>query len=273
MPDTVTRPHQVFALRHVARALDGFVVPAGPFDASGSWTATYDLVERGFRLGTLGALRLERSPAGPERASLRFRFRKYTGGGVAWATGEFRLGTDALSSPSGWSVQSWFATRDGQELEGTRAEDQVEVGQGSLRRTGEGLAMQETLFAGALVAEWGLFDAVQRLPRTAGGEWRFTLADRLGTCVKPGHMLAIGSRLTVSLGGRRAWGEEARPLAAGTVYRPVETSEGAADVRLQCYEHTGQGILPTTYGLDEAGRLLFVCSGMTGWILNQKAQL
>jgi len=273
MPESVMRPHQVFSMRHVARALDGFRVPTGPFDPSGPWTATYDLVERAFKLRTIGALRLERRPTAAGGAVLRFQFRKQGGGGVVRAAGEVFLAADELSSTSGWSLETWVADRSGQDVAGTRARERVEVKEGVVRRTGEGLAARETTLTGPLTTEWGLFDAVQRLPRTPGGEWRFSLADRFGACLKPGQVLATGPALTVSLGGRSVWGEEARPLAAGTVYRPVEKAEGATDLRLQAYEHTGQGILPTTYWVDDAGRLVFAVSGMTGWVLNPETQI
>jgi hypothetical protein len=273
MPDTVRKPHQVFALRHVARALDGFLIPDGPFDPDGPWTATYELVERAFKLGTCGALRLERVPDATGTARLRFRFRKQSGGGVMWAAGEIRQAVDALGSPLAWSSETWVTSRDGREVDGTRWSEQVEVGEGTLRRLGVGLAPRLTAFIGPLATEWGLFEAVQRLARTPGGEWHFSLADRLGTCVKPGQVLTVGPSLTVSLGGQRVWGEEAQALAVGTVYRPLERTEGATDVRLQGYEQTGQGILPTTYWLDDAGRLLFVLSGMTGWILKPQASV
>ncbi len=272
MPESALQPEALFAFRHLARAVDGFAVPVGPFDPRGAWTATFELVERAGKTASLGALQLERTPDGPSAARLRFRHRKQAGGGVGWATGEIGCAVDALSTPRAWTLQSWVADLRGGEIEDTRLDEQVEVRDGTLRRAG-GEREQVTPAPGPLALDWGLFDAVQRLPHGAMPELRFALIDRLGMCLKPDQLLAFSQSVTVSLGGRRAWVEQAEVLAAGTRYRPVERLEGAAEVRLHSYEHSGQGILPTTYWVDDAGRLLFVLSGMMAWIRNPRAQV
>jgi hypothetical protein len=272
MDESLLRPEDLFPLRHLARAADGFAVPTGPFDPLGAWTATYELVERAFKTASLGALQLERVPDGPERALLRCHYRKHAGGGVGRASAEIRCAVDALASPLSWTLESWVADPQGREIEDTRLNEKVDVHGGELRRTGAGRE-RVTPAPGPLALDWGLFDAVQRLPRKTTPELRFTLIDRLGACLKPDQLLASTQSVTVSLGGQHRWGEQAEQLEAGTRYRPVERVEDATAVRLHSYEHTGQGILPTTYWVDDAGRLLFVLTGMLAWIRNPKVQV
>lgn len=272
MPTNVLRPDQVFAFRHLARALDGFAVPGEPFSAAGAWTATYELMERSARQVRHGALRLQRVPEAGGRFRLHLTLRKQSGGGTLRARGEILCQADVLSSPLSWSLESEAIDRQGKRVAETFLTETgaIERGQMRVRRGG---GERVTPLAGAVTMDWCLFDAVQRLPRGTGPALRFGLLDRLGSSVKDGHVLTVGSSQTLALGGRRVWSEAPEPLEAGTRYRPVEVLEGTTDVTLQSYEHVGQGILPTTYWVDGRGQLLFVLAGLSAWILNPKGQV
>ena len=265
------RPEEVFPFKHLARTLDSFQVPAGPFDPQGSWAAGFDLVERGFRTNSLGTLFLARTAAGTGRARLRYALRRRGGGGIMRAEGEVQCATDALSSPLTWTVATWAEKPDGTEIPDSRLAERLEVHGQGLRVQGEGRERRLAVDP-PLALDWCLFDAVQRLPRQPRPDLRFALLDRLGASAKPGQVLAFRQSVSLALGGRRAWAEEAEPLEAGTRFRPVERLEGATEMGLHAFEHWGTGVLPTTYWVSDRGQLLFVLSGMSGWIWNPQVQ-
>jgi hypothetical protein len=53
----------------------------------------------------------------------------------------------------------------------------------------------------------------------------------------------------------------------------VPSREGAVRTQMQAYEQFGEGILPIVYWVDERGRLLFVLSGLIGYVLDPDAQV
>jgi hypothetical protein len=125
---------------------------------------------------------------------------------------------------------------------------------------------------GAFTLTWCLFDAVQRLNGAAMTPVRFTLIDRFHNEIKGGQRLGFRGAVTVDLGGKRVWREEKRELERGAIYRPVPGREDAVPTTLLAYDHTGRGIVPTVYWVAEQGRLLFLLSGLFGYVFNAEAQ-
>ena len=89
---------------------------------------------------------------------------------------------------------------------------------------------------------WLLFDAVQRLPRKKFTPVNFTLIDHFDQ-VKRNNIISFYNTIEVDL--------------------PVGES-----IKLHSYKQFGKGILPVVYYVDDAGRLLFVISGIETYIIN-----
>lgn len=94
---------------------------------------------------------------------------------------------------------------------------------------------------GAHALNWGLFDAVQRLPRALPEPLCFDLIKDFDE-LKPAQTLGWRESLSVAQGG--------------------------AVLELEAWQLTGEGTLPTIYYRDTQGRLLFVISGLEGYILD-----
>lgn len=271
MPQTATQMTDHFPLAHFERALDGFQPPTEAFDPQGAWVNAYDVWECSQGSRKIGVVRIERTPLEARRARLDVGFRKGAAGGVLRAEMSFECRTDTLATPIRWQAQT--AVHDPQDaaIEDTRLSETGEVGERALRVKVGGTVVQTPL-PELFTVDWSLFDAVQRLPGEALEPLAFTLVDRLNQQMKPGQRLAFRSAPTIELGGKRIWREEKRTLERGAVYRPVSAREGATVTRLRAYDQTGRGLVPIVYWVDERGRLLFVLSGLIGYVLNLEAQ-
>jgi hypothetical protein len=271
MPQMVTQVTDHFALAHFERALQGFRPPAPDFDPAGAWVNCYDIWECSQGMAKLGALRIERTPLDGGRVKLDVTFRKTAKAGIMRAQMSVECLADELSTPVRWQAQTLSHDAGDAPIEDTLIRETGELADGQLRvRIGQ--TTTPTPVTGPVALDWCLFDAVQRLPGEALGPLSFTLVDRLSRQVKPDQRLTFRSAPTVELGGKRVWREEKQELERGTVYRPVTAREGAVPVALRTYDQTGWGILPIVYWVDASGRLLFVLSGLFGYVYNAEAQ-
>lgn len=271
MSEAVTQMADHFPLAHFERALQNFRPPVDAFDSQGAWVNAYDIWECSQGFAKLGAVRIERTPVTGGGAQLDVKFRKVAKGGTMRMEMRVECHGDALATPERWQAQS--VVHDGQDapIEDLRMRERGEVRRGELWLTA-GRTRTRTALEGPATVQWCLFDAVQRLPGPALEPLSFTLLDRVSCEVKPDQRLAFRCAATVEVGGKRVWREERQDLERGTVYRPVAAREGAVPLRLHAYDHTGRGIVPIVYWVDEHGRLLFVLSGLFGYIFNAEAQ-
>jgi hypothetical protein len=261
-----------FSLAHFLQALEGFSPPDEPFDPQGAWENAYTIYESSAGTRPIGAIRIARTPEGNGQARLQVQYRKAATGGSLHCRMELTCRTDALATPVEWTVETVVHDTEDQPIEdtrfseaGTALDDALEVRIGDRKR--------RLPVDAPYTLHWSLFDAVQRLGREAQEPLTFTLVDRLNYEVKPGHTLAPRKAAEVELGGKRTWKEERHDLEVGTVYRPVPSREGAVRTQMQAYEQFGEGILPIVYWVDERGRLLFVLSGLIGYVLDPDAQV
>ena len=271
MPEAATQMTDRFPLAHFERALDDFQPPTEAFDPLAAWVNSYDIWECSQGSRKIGALRIERTPLDARRAKLDVRFRKAAAGGILRAEMSLECRTDALATPICWQAQTVAHDAQDAPIEDTRLSETGEVGDRALRVTVGGTRTR-TPVESPLTFQWCLFDAVQRLPGSEMEPLGFTLIDRLNHQVKPGQRLAFGVAPTVEVGGKRVWHEERQELERGVVYRPIPVREGAIATTLRAYDQTGHGIVPIVYWVDERGRLLFVLSGLIGYVLNAEAQ-
>lgn len=260
-----------FSLAHFAPATEGFQPPAGAFDPSGAWETTFDLWETTQRAYKVGAFSLTRTPVDGERFRLEMRLRKLATLGSQYCIAGMTCATDALATPLDWELETVLCDDKGQPIEETRLRETGLAVPGGLRvRIGD---RERTVPVQGPMAFWfGLFEAVQRRSAPDAPALEFTLIDRFNQQVKPRQKLAFRRAATIELGGKRVWRENAVELEAGTVYRPVEAREGAVATKVNAWEQTGFGVLPTVYWVDDAGRLLMVLSGIAAYVYKGPGQ-
>jgi len=267
-----------FPLAHFESVLDKFRPPAEAFDPTGAWVNAYDVWECSQGAGVyavvaaIGALRIERTPLGTDRARLQVRYRKRAAGGILRAEMTLECRGDELATPIRWRAETVVHDAEDKPVEDLRLRETGEVGERGLRVRVGGMATRVPV-AGPFTFGWSLLDAVQRLGGEGMQPLDFTLIDRLNHQVKPEQRLAFRADPTVELGGTRVFREEKQPLEAGAVYRPVPVREGAVPTGLRAYEQTGRGIVPIVYWVDGRGQLLFVLSGLIGYTFNAEAQV
>ena len=242
-------------------------LPEESFEPAGAWSQLYsiyilgpfDKLWRGaFRRA--GALRLERTPTADGGFT-------QTGRRVEQMIGKTWLSTawkaqyagDPLATPRAWSFTSdmlfnWqpvdadfrypdigpAAYRDRPlPMESARHEFTGRLEADAVVNEGCGRIDREP--GTAVAANWGLFDAVQRLDPKLAQPLAFDMLEDFDLH-KPGQMLRSGGAVTVEFAG--------------------------GPVRLHGFRQIGRGALPYEYWVDEQGRLVLAAGGYQGYLLN-----
>ncbi len=145
---------------------------------------------------------------------------------------------DSYATPLRWSKT--FRLTDlnrKQEVQGVRFVQQGQVLKHLLKLSG-----LHYRTSGPITSNWSLLEAVQRLARNGGESLdSFTLLEELEK-IKENQQLRLLKEQTITIGGQA--------------------------VQVQCYQQSGEGILPWLYYLDDQGRLLVAISGLRAYILN-----
>ena len=145
---------------------------------------------------------------------------------------------DAFATPLQWEKSFRLVNLNTQqEVAGTAFSKK-----GRLRNRSLEISSQRRPVNGPVSSSWSLPEALQRLSR-AGAEQltTFILLDDLDK-VKEDQQVRFVKEQTIAIGGQQ--------------------------VPVRVYQHTGQGLLPCFYYLDEQGRLLLAISGLRAYILN-----
>lgn len=221
--------------------------PASDFDPAGSGSADFHILTSSGTwnrlLPPIGLLRLRRETAGDSFMLEVERYLRNETDRLHVATASIRCRADALASPVEWRMTSVFEDPEGGETPGLteRISGRAEAGAYEIRsdsRTVSGRADP------ALATNWGLFEAVQRLPFGDAAEHRFMLLE--GTdLVKPDQRLRYRGRFDYS------------------------ADSGAVPVH--CFQHLGRGVMPTDYWLDETHRLLAVINSGRAYVRAEMA--
>lgn len=223
----------------LAERLAGFEPPEGSFDPRKPWRQAWDIVHLIPPETSFGTLTLECTPADTSIALRMTQTRRISGRETIAVESNMTLAADALATPRAWDLFSRLR-RDNQPVAESRLKRKCSLADGRMTvETGATRRVREV--PGAAALSWGLFEAAQRLPAKAAEPLRFTLIDELEQ-PKPGQVLRYRGPLTLELRGRPA------PL------------------KLEVFEHTGEGIVPHVYARDAAGRLLIVVAGLIGWV-------
>jgi hypothetical protein len=240
-------PQELFTLNVVAPHLKRFRPPQGAHDPQGDWKLAYGVYTLGAirgHGGRIGALTVERRAGDDGRALLGIDYRKRVRPQfLNRVTAEVTCRGDTLATPERWTFSSEVARGPGGGqglVEATRIEQSASASDGAVElRSGDRLRRLEV--EPPLAINWGLFEAVGRLPREPFDPIRFTMLDHFDQ-VKPHQALSYRRSADVLLAG--------------------------AAVRLHAYDHLGQGIVPWIYWVDDAGRLLFAVSGLEAYLFD-----
>lgn len=135
---------------------------------------------------------------------------------------------DKPATPETWRVAAHFVHRDGHRLPLPASRESSSLEKLPRKR-------------GPIACDWGLFEAVQRLPFRTAAPMTFTLLEGL-SLPKENHRLRY-------------------------VGRSLVTTETGQTTTVHAFSHIGHGILPFEYWLDEQHRLLAAVSAGRAFIL------
>lgn len=236
-----SRPLSLDYLRQFG-LLKGFTPPEGKFDPAGAWTQSYRLwLVQPFLGG--GALTLQRTPTdGGARLDVTYDVAEYTGY-VRRTKVRVECAGDALATPTAWTLSSQVCGVDDKPTKGTTLSEAGTLRGGQLEIRFGDRSRKEKIVTPA-TSNWSLFDAVQRLPGKATRPLSFTLLEEMDL-IKPRQRLEFREEKDFKVGG--------------------------TTLHLRGYQHTGQGVLPWQYWVDDAGRLLFAFSGVRAFIYDPQA--
>ncbi len=158
-------------------------------------------------------------------------------------TATIRCRADQTASPIEWRLSSLFTGPGGEARPELGSVESGKISGGAMTVT-RGKRKFTRDVSGKLTCNWCLFEAVQRLGFDTGRELAFDLLEGL-SLLKTGQRLSYAGSEQAALGGTR--------------------------VRLHRFTQIGGGVLPTDYWLDQAHRLLFVCSMNKAYILDDDA--
>ncbi|MBP7560193.1 MAG: hypothetical protein KBA64_06890 [Armatimonadetes bacterium] len=237
-------------LRCIGAYLETFTPPNEPFDPVGEWTHTYSIrlihqFQGVQHCDAVGVLRLIRSQLGVGviRISVAHAPRQ---AGPGWDRVDATLSCadDRLSSLRAWDSKTRLVRNDGVVMEGTEFRARGVVERGRIVRISGGKI--EHPAQGPVTTDWGLIDAVQRLPLEPARIEDFTVLEELDAP-------RLGQRL----------------VYCGPV--EVPTASGAAT--LHGFERAGRGVLPTTYWVDEEHRMWFAIGSLRAVLLEPGLQV
>ncbi|MCL4403029.1 MAG: hypothetical protein M1436_10290, partial [Acidobacteria bacterium] len=231
-------------LEAFAEFIGRFTPPAGDFDPRGAWKQCYAIQLFAEESGNVGYLEIEKRPAG-DGVELTVATRLEHSNGRQEENAKLVCAADALGSLRSLQLDSISSDAGGKPVEATRGAVRCEVRGKTIEWT-HGGKKRSTPVAPPVVANWALFDAVQRLAPDEAKPIGFTLIDD-GDLVKPAQRLVYR-------------GKESVPVAGGE------------NLSLHWWEQTGYGILPTHYWVDGKGRLLFAVAGQKAFLYDAEAR-
>lgn len=230
-------------------ALEDFPSATSPFDPKGSWTNLYRVwANHGYTndgLINVGFLKIERKPDGPGKgASLEVEQQILNDGAqIHRIRADIRCAPNSLASPVEWALSSGFAGPDGKpvpqlglEERGRARGEEIEIETGGRTFTRKG--------SKRLASDWGLYDAVQRLPFRKGASL---------SCDALEEMSVLREGVKVSY--------------RGVVPNPANPKES-----LHCFQQLSRGVLPYEYYLDARHRLALAITFSVAFILDGKAE-
>lgn len=217
--------------------LDYLQVPAQPFDPAGDWANSYGIYLTGGAAKCAGTLRIKRRNAADKSVLLTADFEIEQGDKILQRSHvEIRCANDQLATPEEWRYEGGTFRATGEPVLHTAIKGAARLSGKKLRFEATG-ANREVVVEEPLTLNRCLFDAVQRLPRKAFDPVEFAVVDDL---------------------------DQIRPRQRLNYREAFQTSAGV----LHAYNQLGWGILPTTWWVNEQGRLLIATGGVMAYVLD-----
>ncbi len=206
--------------------------PKEEFNPDGAWRHRYH-DSSSFQLKRpQGALTIERKGDGQLRIE---NYRDCSQGYRSHTLATLQCGTDALSTPSAWEVETKVAKAPGDKAHlGSGLIKRARVADGVLTLTAGRSRRTESL-PGLYTCKWCLLAGVGRMAGQGTQEIRFTLLDEYDEPLPDQRIACRGE---------------------------ADASTRAGIIHLRMYQHTGTGTMPGLYYVDDAGRVLAYLAGM-----------
>ncbi len=232
-------------LNMIEKALANFNPPSGEFNPDGEFSFSYKLLcmAGGGPGGHAGNLSLKKESLSKNEALMEFDFTKNGVGCKQKSNAKIRFKTDHLDSPIKWKYGSKMVDMQGKLLKNSEIQKYGIAKKNLLEiicKNKKRKVKSQKPFA----LSWLLFDAVQKLQRKKFEPINFTLIDHFDQ-IKPDHQISFHGSIVIDIPKKE-------------------------NLKLHVYDQLGDGILPIVYFVDDAGRLLFVVSGIEVYILNSK---
>lgn len=242
MPVRIARPLTLSRLREMGVIHEPIRTPSS-FDPDGSYTAVYRVwATQGFegRDHQQGFIRLRRIQRSLSSFELEIRQVMRDGNKQLHSVDARMVCSRELpSSPIGWTLASEFVREDAGRLDDLC---QIETGcvNSGVLEIRRGDHTHRLIVEANLASDWGLLETVQRLPFGSEADISFAMLEGL-SLLKERHRLSYAGCVS-----------EVSPHGEFT---------------LHCFQHTGRGIVPCEYWLDEEHRLLAVIGGGRAYIM------
>jgi hypothetical protein len=243
-PKADRRDRTYGTLEAFSEFIERFTPPATGFDPRGAWKQSYGVRLFAEESGSVGFLEIERRPAA-DGTALTVSTRLEHVNGQQEENMKLLCAADKLGPLRSIQIESISSDSDGKPVAATKASISGHVRGESVEWTRAG-RKRSVRIAPPLVANWALFDALQRLAPDQTKPIEFTLLDD-GDLIKPAQRLAYLGKTSVKVAG-------------GT------------SLPLHCWEQTGYGVLPTHYWVDGKGRLLFAIAGQKAFLYDPDAR-
>lgn len=247
-----------FSLRKLEKILPGYQLPNTNEFSTNNYKSTYSIYSL-YVLGskkhlTAGELQLERSLKGSQ-IDTQFKIRRNASAGQKnrskpfsfFMEGHVFSPKEKYGFPSEWICNSKIARS---EIEKPYLNSDLKK-HGKAENQKVSFTINEQLkknnFEGDLIWKWGIIDLVQKMAEESIDSKTFTSVDEFENMFQ-----------TQSIQFKK--------------YRQLDTGESGV-IQFKAYEHIGQGIIPTVYWIDDKNRVVFIISGMEGYVLNSSTSI
>lgn len=228
--------------------LDQVHAPVEPFDPSGEWQHSYRILvalRGGYdKSYAVGAFKIARRLSSFDSVELTITKSLKTEWYVATQNTQARsvCASDQLATPRKWEIQSVQLDDHQKPVNYSR----ISISGSADGRTIHSDSGKRTFKLGKhFTSNWSLFDAVQRLS-FEGEPIEFDLLEEMDKPRRAHRLFYSGS---------------------------IETELGGKPTKLHSFTHLGEGILPTTYWLDDKHRLLMAICGLVTYLFDPEASL
>lgn len=238
MPSTTESQADFGTLATVSGFLKTFSPPKGAFDPHGSWKQSWLVWLTVMQPAECGFLEIQRERSGSD-VNLAVESAIVEMNGAFQMKARLVCAADELCTPRSWEVETVLLDGAGQVVPETRFRETAVV-KGKLIERMRGARRRTTPAPSRFSTNWGVFDAVQRLPRRAAAPLAFTLFEDLDLA-KPNQRLQYLEQVS-------------------------------APAPLSVYQQIGEGVLPFHYWVDAQGRMLFAISGFRAHLYDPEAR-